>query len=53
MNKINKVFSGSLTMFSNGTCLSLSGSATAAILAKKYRKPFYVLAKAFKFSNKN
>lgn len=52
MKKITKVFSGCMAMFSNGTCLSQSGSSTAAILAKKHRKPFYVLARAYKFTNK-
>lgn len=53
MKKINKVFCGSYAMYSNGTCLSLSGSATAAILAKKFRKPFYVLTRGYEFSSKN
>ncbi len=52
MNSINKVFASGSCMFANGYLLSDSGTATAAIFAKKFRKPFYVMIRSFKFSNK-
>ena len=39
-------------MYSNGTSLAVSGTATTAILAKKFRKPFYIMVRAYKFSNR-
>lgn len=52
MNKINKVFCGGDCIYSNGYMKSSSGSAVSALFAKKYRIPFYVLIRTFKFINK-
>lgn len=50
MNRVTKVFSGAVTMYSNGTLLAVSGTAVVATLARTFRKPFYVFCQTFKFS---
>ena len=52
MNKINKVFTSGICIYSNGSVTSKAGTAIAAIFAKKFRKPFYVFIMTFKFSSK-
>lgn len=52
MNKVNKVFTDGFCIYSNGYLTAKSGIGISAIFAKKFRKPFYVFIRTFKFSEK-
>lgn len=52
IDKCSMVFIGASSIFLNGNVLAKSGSSLVALIAKKYKKPFYVLCQSIKFSDR-
>ncbi len=53
ISQADAVITGADFILKNGDAVNKTGSRTAAIICKFYKKPFYVLASSDKFSNRN